>query len=97
VISFPKRPFDGDDLAVLSRYLADKSVEVYLDLAFNPTANEHVQFADPDMASPMVGDRDIVVAMRESHISKPITSETFVADVGRYLHKQAGRGDDPGR
>jgi CheY-like chemotaxis protein len=42
-------------------------------------------------ASAMVGDRDKVLAVGfDGYISKPITPETFVADVERYLHGQPG-------
>lgn len=49
-------------------------------------------------ASAMVGDRDKVIASGfDGYISKPITPETFVADVERYLSKQVRHGDHPGR
>jgi CheY-like chemotaxis protein len=49
-------------------------------------------------ASAMVGDRDKVVASGfDGYISKPITPETFVAEVEAYLHRGERRGDDPGR
>jgi CheY-like chemotaxis protein len=39
-------------------------------------------------ASAMVGDRDKVIAMGfDGYISKPITPETFVAEVEGYLHR----------
>lgn len=48
-------------------------------------------------ASAMVGDRDKVVASGfDGYISKPITPETFVAEVEAYLHRRLGHGDDPG-
>jgi CheY-like chemotaxis protein len=49
-------------------------------------------------ASAMVGDRDKVVASGfDGYISKPITPETFVAEVEAYLHRREGHGDHPGR
>jgi CheY-like chemotaxis protein len=39
-------------------------------------------------ASAMVGDRDKVIAVGfDGYISKPITPETFVAEVESYLHR----------
>ena len=39
-------------------------------------------------ASAMVGDRDKVIAIGfDGYISKPITPETFVAEVESYLHR----------
>jgi CheY-like chemotaxis protein len=49
-------------------------------------------------ASAMVGDRDKVIATGfDGYISKPITPETFVAEVESYLHRKEGHGDHPGR
>ena len=49
-------------------------------------------------ASAMVGDRDKVVASGfDGYISKPITPETFVAEVERHLHPREGHGDHSGR
>jgi CheY-like chemotaxis protein len=49
-------------------------------------------------ASAMAGDRDKVVASGfDGYISKPITPETFVAEVEAYLHRREEHGDDPGR
>ena len=49
-------------------------------------------------ASAMVGDRDRVVTSGfDGYISKPITPETFVAEVEAYLHRGQGHGDHPGR
>jgi CheY-like chemotaxis protein len=49
-------------------------------------------------ASAMVGDRDKVIAAGfDGYISKPITPETFVAEVERYLAGEAKHGDDSGR
>jgi DNA-binding response OmpR family regulator len=49
-------------------------------------------------ASAMVGDRDKVVTSGfDGYISKPITPETFVAEVEAYLHRREGHGDHPGR
>jgi two-component system cell cycle response regulator len=49
-------------------------------------------------ASAMVGDRDKVIATGfDGYIRKPITPETFVAEVASYLHAKAGRRDPPDR
>lgn len=49
-------------------------------------------------ASAMVGDRDKVIAAGfDAYISKPITPETFVAEIEGHLHRSKGHGDDPGR
>jgi CheY-like chemotaxis protein len=49
-------------------------------------------------ASAMVGDRDKVIATGfDGYMSKPITPETFVAEVEAYLPSRAEHGDDPGR
>jgi CheY-like chemotaxis protein len=49
-------------------------------------------------ASAMVGDRDKVMAIGfDGYITKPITPETFVADVVKLLHTHDGHGDDPDR
>jgi CheY-like chemotaxis protein len=49
-------------------------------------------------ASAMVGDRDKVIGTGfDGYITKPITPETFVAEVESYLQRKAGHGDDPGR
>jgi CheY-like chemotaxis protein len=49
-------------------------------------------------ASAMVGDRDKVIAKGfDGYISKPITPETFVAEVEAYLHRTEECGDHPGR
>lgn len=49
-------------------------------------------------ASAMVGDRDKVIATGfDGYISKPITPETFVAEVESYLRRKEGHGDHPGR
>jgi CheY-like chemotaxis protein len=49
-------------------------------------------------ASAMVGDRDKVIATGfDGYIDKPITPETFVAEVESYLSKEVGHGDDPRR
>jgi CheY-like chemotaxis protein len=49
-------------------------------------------------ASAMVGDRDRVFASGfDGYISKPITPETFVAEVEAYLHRAQGHGDHPRR
>jgi two-component system cell cycle response regulator len=46
----------------------------------------------------MVGDRDKVIAKGfDGYISKPITPETFVAEVEAYLHRTEEYGDHPGR
>jgi len=49
-------------------------------------------------ASAMVGDRDKVVTSGfDGYISKPITPETFVAEVEAYLDRRERHGDHPGR
>jgi CheY-like chemotaxis protein len=49
-------------------------------------------------ASAMVGDRDKVVTSGfDGYISKPITPETFVAEVEAYFHPREGHGDHSGR
>jgi CheY-like chemotaxis protein len=49
-------------------------------------------------ASAMVGDRDKVIAMGfDGYMSKPITPETFVAEVESHLHPEAFNGDHPDR
>ena len=49
-------------------------------------------------ASAMTGDRDKVIAAGfDGYISKPITPETFVAEVEGYLQRKQGYGDDPRR
>lgn len=49
-------------------------------------------------ASAMVGDRDKVIAIGfDGYITKPITPETFVADVEKHLHKHDAHGEDPDR
>ena len=49
-------------------------------------------------ASAMVGDRDKVIAAGfDGYISKPITPETFVGEVERFLQRSTGHGDHPGR
>lgn len=49
-------------------------------------------------ASAMVGDRDKVIAAGfDGYIRKPITPETFVAEVEQYLHPTGRRGDDSHR
>ncbi len=49
-------------------------------------------------ASAMVGDRDKVIATGfDGYITKPITPETFVAEVESYLSGKEGHGDDSGR
>jgi CheY-like chemotaxis protein len=49
-------------------------------------------------ASAMVGDRDKVIAGGfDGYISKPITPETFVAEVERYVRRRTSHGDNPGR
>ena len=49
-------------------------------------------------ASAMVGDRDKVVTSGfDGYISKPITPETFVAEVEGHLHSREGHGDHSGR
>ena len=49
-------------------------------------------------ASAMVGDRDKVVTSGfDGYISKPITPETFVAEVEGHLHPREGHGDHSGR
>lgn len=49
-------------------------------------------------ASAMTGDRDKVLATGfDGYISKPITPETFVAEVESYLPAQSKHGDDPDR
>ena len=49
-------------------------------------------------ASAMVGDRDKVVTSGfDGYISKPITPETFVAEVEGHLHPAEGHGDHSGR
>ena len=51
-----------------------------------------------DTASAMVGDRDKVVTSGfDGYISKPITPETFVAEVEGQLHPEEGHGDHSGR
>ena len=47
--------------------------------------------------SAMVGDRDKVVTSGfDGYISKPITPETFVAEVESHLHPREGHGDHSG-
>jgi CheY-like chemotaxis protein len=49
-------------------------------------------------ASAMVGDRDkVILTGFDGYISKPITPETFVAEVESYIHGQAGHGDHSDR
>ena len=49
-------------------------------------------------ASAMVGDRDKVIATGfDGYISKPITPDTFVAEVESYLERKAKHGDDSDR
>ena len=49
-------------------------------------------------ASAMVGDRDKVIAAGfDGYIRKPITPETFVAEVEGYLRHQEAHGDHPDR
>jgi CheY-like chemotaxis protein len=49
-------------------------------------------------ASAMVGDRDKVLASGfDGYITKPITPETFVAEVELHIPKQVRRGNHPGR
>jgi CheY-like chemotaxis protein len=49
-------------------------------------------------ASAMVGDREKVLAAGfDGYISKPITPETFVGDVERYIDGRADHGHHPGR
>jgi CheY-like chemotaxis protein len=49
-------------------------------------------------ASAMVGDRDKVIAAGfDGYIRKPITPETFVAEVAAYLPEAASDGDDSRR
>ena len=49
-------------------------------------------------ASAMVGDRDKVIAQGfDGYISKPITPETFVAEVESYLQPEGEHGDHPDR
>jgi CheY-like chemotaxis protein len=49
-------------------------------------------------ASAMVGDREKVLARGfDGYIAKPITPETFVADVERYLHGGPPDGNDTRR
>ncbi len=49
-------------------------------------------------ASAMVGDREQVLERGfDGYIAKPITPETFVTDVERYLHGGAADGDDTRR
>jgi CheY-like chemotaxis protein len=49
-------------------------------------------------ASAMVGDRDKVIAMGfDGYISKPITPETFVAEVETYIRRTEDHGHDSGR
>jgi hypothetical protein len=46
----------------------------------------------------IVGDRGTLIATGyDGDISKPITSEAFVADVQSDLHRAAGHGDYPDR
>ncbi|MEQ1908898.1 MAG: response regulator [Vicinamibacterales bacterium] len=48
-------------------------------------------------ASAMVGDRDKVIAAGfDGYISKPITPETFVAEVESFTRRKARHGDNPG-
>jgi CheY-like chemotaxis protein len=49
-------------------------------------------------ASAMVGDREKVIAAGfDGYISKPISPETFVDEVERFLRGKDGHGDHPGR
>jgi CheY-like chemotaxis protein len=49
-------------------------------------------------AAAMVGDRDKVIASGfDGYITKPITPDTFVADVEAYLNHTSGHGDHPDR
>jgi CheY-like chemotaxis protein len=49
-------------------------------------------------ASAMVGDREKVIATGfDGYISKPITPETFVAEVESYIERRRHHGDHPGR
>jgi CheY-like chemotaxis protein len=49
-------------------------------------------------ASAMTGDRAKVMAHGfDGYISKPITPETFVADVEAFLNRESNRGQDPDR
>jgi CheY-like chemotaxis protein len=49
-------------------------------------------------ASAMVGDREKVISTGfDGYMSKPITPETFVAEVEGYLRTRGGHGDDTGR
>jgi len=49
-------------------------------------------------ASAMTGDRDKVIAAGfDGYISKPITPETFVAEVESYVQRKQGHGDNPRR
>jgi CheY-like chemotaxis protein len=49
-------------------------------------------------ASAMVGDRDKVIATGfDGYITKPITPETFVAEVESYLKRKEADGDNPRR
>ena len=48
-------------------------------------------------AAAMVGDRDKVIATGfDGYISKPITPETFVAEVESYIRRNTRDGDNPG-